>query len=326
MNALQASMTTHNPEARAMFWGDMLSPYHNGARPGYQLMSGGVYGATTGATALLNKRVQLIPWWYSPYSTKISTEWPANCSAPVPAKDCERNCINFRCGMTQSPVFFGDTYGLDWLAGAGTGALSKEVVPGWPIGSTNQAEWAATEKLGDVHALGIMTTQWHGGGEAPDTTGLSPTADFGWNRRHTRRTSDCATAVLKSDDTALHSVQLAADGKALATIVVPAARNRSAWWGRSTTCNGVQQAAEELSYYISQMAGTRPLHIVSDPRADGQSQAISTPNVIFVGQVDWALEIAGLDTNSLGPEGGTTFAYNVSNFRPRCVKSTMQPK
>ena len=24
MNALQASMTTHNPEARAMFWGDML--------------------------------------------------------------------------------------------------------------------------------------------------------------------------------------------------------------------------------------------------------------------------------------------------------------
>ena len=166
-------------------------------------MSGGVYGATTGATSLLNKRVQIIPWWYSPYSTKISKEWPANCSAPVPAKDCERNCVNFRCGMTQSPVFFGDTHGLDWLAGAGTGALSKEIVPGWPIGSTNQAEWAATEKLGDKHALGIMTTQWHGGGEAPDVTGLSPTADFGWNRRHMRRTSGCATAMLKSDDIAL---------------------------------------------------------------------------------------------------------------------------
>ena len=25
MNALQASMTLHNPEARAMFWGDMVS-------------------------------------------------------------------------------------------------------------------------------------------------------------------------------------------------------------------------------------------------------------------------------------------------------------
>jgi hypothetical protein len=65
----------------------------------------------------------------------------------------------------------------------------------------------------------------------------------------------------KTDDV---SVQLTAGGQALATIVVPKGKNETSWWGPSTTCNGVHQAAEELSHYISQMGGTPPLAIVAD--------------------------------------------------------------
>ena len=62
MNALQASMTAVDPKARSLFWGDMLSPWHNGARPGYQLGSGGVEGATYLAMPLLDKRIIIMPW------------------------------------------------------------------------------------------------------------------------------------------------------------------------------------------------------------------------------------------------------------------------
>ena len=125
---------------------------------------------------------------------KNSPEWPTNCSAPVPAKGCLFNCLNCRCGITQAGPFFGEKFGHQWLAAAGTGTLSTAAVPGWPAGSSNQAEWAATQ-VADPSARGVMTTQWHGGGELPDTTGLRPTADYSWNRAHTSRTSGCAAAT-----------------------------------------------------------------------------------------------------------------------------------
>jgi YD repeat-containing protein len=110
---------------------------------------------------------------------------------------------------------------------------------------------------------------------------------------------------VKTDDV---SVQLTAGGESLATIVVPRKKNETAWWGPSTTCNGVRQAAEELSYYISRMAGTPPLAIVED----SGHVPTATPATIFVGHIGWALDAAGVNVSSLGPEGGTTFALNSS--------------
>jgi len=107
--------------------------------------------------------------------------------------------MNERCAMNGSGPWFGAKYGMDWLASAGTGAKSVAAVPGWPAGSTNEAEWAALE-VGDPHARGVMTTQWHGGGETPDTSGLVPTADYAWNRRHKFSTGCARGASLKADD------------------------------------------------------------------------------------------------------------------------------
>lgn len=76
VNALQAAMTKADPNAgRAMIWGDMLSPWHNGARPEYQLGFGGVKGATYLAMPLLDERIQIVSDPHTPLSTLMPSHY-----------------------------------------------------------------------------------------------------------------------------------------------------------------------------------------------------------------------------------------------------------
>ena len=77
INRLQASLMRNDPAARALVWGDMLNPWHNGARPQYQQWSGGVEGSSWRASQQLDKSVIHVPWVYN-----------ADPQADSPAVDC----------------------------------------------------------------------------------------------------------------------------------------------------------------------------------------------------------------------------------------------
>ena len=100
----------------------------------------------------------------------------------------------------------------------------------------------------------------------------------------------------KHDDDSAKVVALAENGKALSTIVIPA--DASA---------GVRQAAEEISQYVSRMAGAPRLAI--EALAAPSSDAL---NKVFVGHVEWALRETKFDADKLPPEGYSVFAHNSS--------------
>ena len=175
INKLQGAMAAEDPTARAMVWADMLCPFHNGGRPQYQQYSGGIAGATWRAASLLDKRVIVVPWWYSGYDT---AEWPVNCSEPNLGKGCTdpgTDCGNVRCAMDNQPTYWGSR-GMDWLAAGGTKA-------------DNLATWSSLQK-GHANALGVMTTQWS---SPPNTAGIPFAGEYGWNQAQTQRTANCAT-------------------------------------------------------------------------------------------------------------------------------------
>ena len=101
------------------------------------------------------------------------------------------------------------------------------------------------------------------------------------------------------------TVALAGGGKALATIVIPVGSD-------FLTCNGVSQAAQELSHYVAKMAGSPLLPVVVDDGRGGTSSA-SPGNRVFVGDVPWALAAAGFNaTTAMAQEGISVFAHNSS--------------
>ena len=173
MNRLQGIMKKVDPDARALFWADMLCPFHNGGRPHYQQASGGVEGATWHAASMLDKSIIAVPWWYSGYDTSPVV----NCSTPNLGKGCTDppvNCDNTRCAMDNQPGYWGG-YGIDWL---GAGGTTQE----------NLAAWGKIQ-YGHPNAQGVMTTQW----ESPPTTAGIPWAGAsGWNQRGTQRHTGCA--------------------------------------------------------------------------------------------------------------------------------------
>ena len=94
------------------------------------------------------------------------------------------------------------------------------------------------------------------------------------------------------------AVTLAENGEGRVTIVLPAAASTS-----------VQQAAAELSHYVSAMAGALPLPIKVLPAPPPASPSAS---YLFVGYVGWALREAAFDPTVLAPEGYAIFAHNSS--------------
>ena len=68
----QQAVARKDPSARAIFWGDMLEPWHNGNTTYYQQMSGGIAGGTWGASMLLDKRIIQMPW-ILPWTAKNSS-------------------------------------------------------------------------------------------------------------------------------------------------------------------------------------------------------------------------------------------------------------
>ena len=101
------------------------------------------------------------------------------------------------------------------------------------------------------------------------------------------------------------TVVLAAGGEPQATIVIPKGSD-------ALLCNGVLQAAQELSQFIAEMANSAPLPIVVDDEQGGSSLSNLAGGVVFVGAVPWALEIAGFDATALEQEGIAVFAHNSS--------------
>ena len=96
-----------------------------------------------------------------------------------------------------------------------------------------------------------------------------------------------------------HTVTLADGGRAaLAAVVIP-----------PEPAPGVEQAAAEVSYYVSAMAGTAtPLPV----RRMGAPEKDPPPAYVFVGRVDWALRLAAFDPSTLPAEGHAIFAHNAS--------------
>ena len=92
--------------------------------------------------------------------------------------------------MGEMPALFAK-HSLDWLAGAG------EAEP-------NFSDWAQIQ-AGHPSALGMMTTQWHSGGDAPYIKGIAPLGAAGWNRRNASKTHGCAKK-LKADDASIFDV------------------------------------------------------------------------------------------------------------------------
>ncbi len=76
-------------------------------------------------------------------------------------------------------------------------------------------------------------------------------------------------------------------------------------------CNGVSQAAHELSQFIGEMATSAPLPVVVDDGHGGSNSSLPG-NRIFVGAVPWALDVAGFDAATLEQEAITVFAHNSS--------------
>ena len=103
------------------------------------------------------------------------------------------------------------------------------------------------------------------------------------------------------------TVVLAAGGEPKATIVIPKGSD-------ALLCNGVSQAAQELSQFVAEMAQSAPLPIVVDDEQGAMSARGNVPggSVVFVGAVPWALEIAGFDASALEQEGVAVFAHNAS--------------
>jgi hypothetical protein len=170
MNTLQGFVRAVDPAAQAMFWADMLCPFHNGGRSAYQQSSGGIAGATAGAADLLDRSIIVVPWWYSGYSTAPVV----NCSSPNVAKGCTVNCGNTRCAMNNQATYWHDK-GIQWL---GAGGTKQE----------NLAAWGKLEK-GAKGALGVMTTQWS---SPPSTAGIPFAGESGWNQAHAQKSLGCA--------------------------------------------------------------------------------------------------------------------------------------
>jgi hypothetical protein len=107
---------------------------------------------------------------------------------------------------------------------------------------------------------------------------------------------------LKTDDAGAGSTTRVtlASPSAVATVVIPEGASAA-----------VKQAAEELSYHVSKMAGTQPLPIQSlaQPPPNGAGQG----TYVFVGNVSWALSLeTSIDLSQLPPEGGIIKAHNDS--------------
>ncbi len=64
MNALTEMVKAKDPDARPLFWDDMVRPRHNGGDRHYQEMFGGREGATMWAGDLLDKDIIFMNWWY----------------------------------------------------------------------------------------------------------------------------------------------------------------------------------------------------------------------------------------------------------------------
>lgn len=124
INRLQASLRRNDPAARALVWGDMLNPWHNGARPQYQQWSGGVEGSSWRASQQLDKSVIHVPWVYN-----------ADPQADSPAVDCHtanvgKGCIDPGVQCNNAMCEINNTVSFCASAGLSASPASKPVSAG----------------------------------------------------------------------------------------------------------------------------------------------------------------------------------------------------